>query len=172
MTKLPENSVILDLYKAGLSDAEIGDMYGATSAAVNYRLNLLGIERKPQSNLATAILEAAWPSAETVRTKFTNRTKARRLFAFMRWRLGDETLTAQQLDAAQRFMAYIVQYEVVLDLDGTQEGNPWVWLPRLPEDGRLVIRWPADREMPKGPHLEAISLPAPGSNGDGPGASR
>src|SRR5690349_8690797 len=99
MTKLPENSVILDLYKAGRTDVEIAALYDVTVQAVNYRLNALGIARKPESNTATAILEAAWPSAETGRTKFTSRARARRLWAFMRWRLGDKTLTVQQLDA-------------------------------------------------------------------------
>jgi hypothetical protein len=76
----------------------------------------------------------------------------------MRWRLGDPTLTEKQLRAARQFLTYMRTEDVVLGLDLSQE-IPWVWLPREAQDGRCILRWPPGREMPRGPHLEAISLP-------------
>jgi hypothetical protein len=158
MTKLPDNATLLRFYREGLADAEIAKAYGCTVQAVNLRWAKLGIERRPWSNAATAIIEAAWPTAEYRRARFTQLNRARDLWAFMRWRLGDPTLSARQLHDAQRFITYVREHDVVLGLD-VELSSPWVWLPRQEEDGRLILRWPKDRELPKSSHLEAITLP-------------
>ncbi|MGJ3559617.1 hypothetical protein ACR6C2_16725 [Streptomyces sp. INA 01156] len=158
MTKLPDDEILLGLYREGLSDKQIAQMYGVTFQGVNYRLGKLGIQRFPEKNTAAAIFEAAYPANESRRSDYIHLNRARELFAFMRWRLGDRKLTAKQVSVAKKFAAYVEEHDVVLSLVPTSKA-PWVWLPREPTDGRLVLRWPAGRELPKGPHLAAITLP-------------
>lgn len=88
--------------------------------------------------------------------------------AFIRWRLGDNTLTSTQVHRARAFVAYLKAHSAVLALDWGRNGNPWVYLPRTREDADLVIRWPEGRERPKGAHLEAISLPPESPPGEAP----
>nr|WTB30305.1 hypothetical protein OG781_13150 [Streptomyces sp. NBC_00830] len=160
MTKLPDNETLLRFYREGLSDKEIATAYDVTVSAVNLRFTKLGIERKPWSNTATAIMEAAWPSAEFRRSRFTNYNRARDLYSFMRWQLGDPTLSERQLHNAKLFAKYVRDHDVVLTLDlDLEQQSPWVWVPREGQDGRLVLRWPEGREMPRGPHMAALTLP-------------
>ncbi|MET8403477.1 hypothetical protein [Streptomyces sp900116325] len=159
MTKLPDNDTLRRFFHEGLSDKKIAQTYGCSVQAVNARFTQMGLERKPYSNVATAILGAAWPREEFDRSKFTRFNRARDLSTFMRWRLGDPTLTENQLLRANAFMKYLERRNVVLTLDWSKD-NPWVYMPREPADGRVVIRWPEGQELPRGPHLEAISLPS------------
>ncbi|MFE5542786.1 hypothetical protein ACFQ71_03100 [Streptomyces sp. NPDC056534] len=160
MAKLPDDETLRQYFRDGLSDQEIAEMWGCSYQAVNLRFTKMGIERKPYRNIAAAILEAAWPAAEFSRSRFRF-NRVRDLTTYMRRRLGDDSLTPRQLQRADRFKAYLERNGEVLSLDwdGPEE-NPWVFVPRTPSDGRLVVRWPAGRECPKGLHLEAISLPA------------
>lgn len=64
MSKLPDNDTLRRFYREGLSDKEIAQAYGCSVQAVNARYTAIGIERKPYSNIAAAILEAAWPREE------------------------------------------------------------------------------------------------------------
>lgn len=158
MTKLPDNDTLRRYFREGLSDREIAQAYGCSAQAVNLRFTKLGIERKPFANVAAAILEAAWPRNEFDRSKFSRFNRVRDLSTFIRGRLGDPSLTDRQLQRTDRFVAHLERNGLILTLDWSQE-NPWVFMPREPSDGRLVVRWPEGREMPKGAHLEAISLP-------------
>lgn len=169
MTKLPDNDTLRRFFREGLSDKEIAQAYGCSIQAVNLRFTKIGIERKPFANMAVAILEAAWPRNEFDRTKFGRFNRARDLAVFIRSRLGDPTLTGKQQVRVERFTAHLERNGLILALDWSQE-NPWVFMPREPSDGRLVIRWPEERELPKGAHLEAISLPpSPAESGTGTG---
>ncbi|MFB9346148.1 hypothetical protein ACFFUA_01510 [Streptomyces heliomycini] len=162
MAKLPDNDTLRKFYRDGISNKEIAAAFDVTIQAVNWRLSKMGLQRKPETFTATAILEAAYPTSKDFkRSEFTQLQRARELFCFIRWRLGDKTLSDRQLHMAERFCDYSRARDVVLALDPAQEKSPWVWLPREPADGQLVLRWPADREKPKGAHLEAISLPEP-----------
>lgn len=158
MTKLPDNDKLMRYYREGISDKQIAETYDVTVQAVNNRYKKMGIEKKPWSNTATAIVDAAWPAAELGRSRFTHLNRARELYSFIRWRLGDDTLTERQLSRVRHFAQYSQENEVVLTLDPESE-TPWIWVPRTADDGRLVMRWPEGRELPVGPHLEAISLP-------------
>ncbi|MFC9591509.1 hypothetical protein ACFTUC_17175 [Streptomyces sp. NPDC056944] len=158
MAKLPDDETLRKYFRDGLSDREIADMHGCSYQAVNLRFTKMGLERKPYKNIASAILEAAWPSSQYSREKFRF-NRVRDLTSYMRWRLGDPNLTEKQRERAEYFMGRLRGEGEILALVWSEE-NPWVYLPREPSDGRLVIRWPADRELPKGLHLEAISLPA------------
>ncbi|MFD4608291.1 hypothetical protein ACFWOT_09265 [Streptomyces sp. NPDC058440] len=166
MGSLPDNSTLLKFYRDGLSDAEIAEAYGVSVQAVNKRFARMDIERKPWTNTATAILNTAWPTTKDFkRSEYTHLNRARSLFAFMRWRLGDPTLTDRQLREAERFGMYVRTKKVVLGFDLSSK-NPWVWLPREESDGNLVLRWPEGRETPLGPHLAAITLPDAGDSGE------
>lgn len=165
MAKLPDNATLRRFYREGLSDLAIAKAYGCSVQAVNARYGLMDMPRKPWSNTANAILEAAWPRGEFDRDRFTRYNRARDLVTFIRWRLGDTTLTEKQHLRARNFTKHEKRNGAVLALDWSRDGNPWVFVPREPSDGDLVIRWPEGRELPKGPHLEAISLP---SATDGP----
>lgn len=159
MAKLPKNPELLKLYRNGFSDKEIADMFDVTVQAVNLRLSALGVQRAPFRNSAIKILETAWPSEETRRTEFTHLNRARDLFSFLRWRLGDAGLTKRQLADAARFERIIRNGNVVMDLQPDAKGGPWVLLPREPSDGRMVIRWPEGRELPTGELRKALDLP-------------
>lgn len=158
MTKLPDNETLLRYYREGLTNAQIAEAYGVTHQAVTFRFTKMGIERKPEKNTATAIIEAAFPSSEIRRSDYTQFNRARQLFSFIRWRLGDETLSERQVASAKKLATHELTNGVVLALD-VESKPPWVWLPRTPADGRLILRWPDGRELPKGPHLKAITLP-------------
>jgi hypothetical protein len=158
VTKLPDNETLRRYFREGLTDKEIAQAFGCSVQAVNMRFTQIGLERKPFANVAAAILEAAWPRDEFDRSKFSRFNRVRDLSSFIRSRLGDPTLTEKQLHRAERFAANLELNGLILTLDWSKE-NPWVFAPREPSDGRLVIRWPEGRELPKGPHLEAISLP-------------
>ncbi|MFD4646312.1 hypothetical protein [Streptomyces sp. NPDC058441] len=158
MTKLPDNDTLRRFFREGMSDKEIARAFGCSVQAVNLRFTQMGLERKPFANTAAAILEAAWPRDEFERSRFSRFNRVRDLSSFIRSRLGDPTLTAKQLQRAERFAAHLELNDLILTLDWDEE-NPWVFMPRESKDGRLVIRWPEGRELPKGPHLEAISLP-------------
>ncbi|MEV0470731.1 hypothetical protein [Streptomyces prunicolor] len=159
MTKLPENPELMKLYRNGLSDKEIAERFDVTVQAVNLRFSALGIKRAPFRTSAKEILEAAWPSTETRRTEFVHLNRARDLYAYLRRQLGDKTLTPNQLNAAARFERMIREGEVVLDLQPDSDEGPWALVPRLPSDGRMVIRWPEGRELPTGKLREALNLP-------------
>lgn len=159
MDMLPDDNTMRKFLRDGLSNREIAKRYGVSPQAVNYRFTRMGIQRFPYISTATAILEAAYPTAPGFRrSDYTQRWRARQLFAFMRWRLGDPDLTERQIEAAKHFANRSRKHDVVLAL-APDEPQPWVWVAREPSDGRRVLRWPAGREMPRGPHLAAITLP-------------
>jgi hypothetical protein len=159
MTKLPENPELLKLYRNGLSDKEIAERFDVTVQAVNKRLDAMGIKRQPFSTQVRIILEAAWPAKETQRSKFIGRNRARDLYAFLRRQLGDKGLTPNQLAQAERFERVLREENAVLDFQPDQPEEPWVFVPRTPQDGSRVIRWPEGRELPTGKALKALELP-------------
>ncbi|MDI1454397.1 hypothetical protein NHG22_11335 [Streptomyces sp. ATE26] len=160
MAKLPDDETLKKfLYVDGLTDRQIAAAYGVSIQAVNKRYVKMGIQRKPWMNTATAILDAAWPSTKDFkRSEYTGRWRARELFAFLRWRLGDPTLSAYQLQTAENFSNYARSNDVVLDFDPDRE-TPWMWQPRTLADENLILRWPKGRELPTGEHLKALTLP-------------
>ncbi|MEV5677471.1 hypothetical protein [Streptomyces sp. NPDC052179] len=159
MAKLPDNETLRRFYREGLSDKQIAKAYDCSIQAINARYVDMGMERKPHSNTAAAILDAAWPQSEFDRSKFSRFNRAKDLAVFIRWRLGDPGLTETQQHRVKKFMAYVERHDSVLSIDWSKE-NPWIFVPRKLSDGRRVIRWPEGRELPKGAHLDAITLPS------------
>jgi transcriptional regulator with XRE-family HTH domain len=158
---LPDNETLIKWrYIDGLSDEQIAKAAGVSIQAVNKRWKE---PRKPHTNAAKAILDAAWPTTKDFkRSEYTHFGRAKELMYFMRWRLGDKTLSDTQLRLARRFHAYCVTHNAVLSFDLEAGPNPWVYVPREERDGRLVLRWPDNREKPKGQYLKAITLPPEG----------
>jgi hypothetical protein len=158
MTKLPDNPELLKLYRDGLSDVEIAEMYDVTYQAVNLRLNAMGIRRAPFRAKVAEILESAWPIEEAGRGEYVEKGRHRDLCSFLRLRLGDSGITVRQREGAERFERALKQGAYVMDFrPGLAEPFPYV--PREASDGRLVIRWPEGRELPEGELLEALYLP-------------
>ncbi|WP_326773021.1 hypothetical protein [Streptomyces sp. NBC_01445] len=124
---------------------------------MNLRLTCLGIERKPHSNAASALIAQAWPRADYKRHEITRFSLAHKLWVFIRRNLG-APLTEKQLHQSLAFERYIREHHVVLDLDLPQS-NPWVFRPRLHQDESLVIRWPEDRPKPSLRDLDPLRLP-------------
>ncbi|MGW2448949.1 hypothetical protein [Streptomyces sp. NPDC001675] len=157
MTKLPPNPELQRLYQAGFKDAEIAKMFGATPQAVNSRLVAMGLRQYRQK--VTAILENAWPNSETRRGDFVKFNRYRDLCCFLRGRLGDEKMTANQKRGAERFERAVRKGNHVLDFQPDSE-EPWRFVPREDSDGRMVIRWPRGRDLPRGELRAALDLPA------------
>ncbi|GHE92907.1 hypothetical protein GCM10017776_06710 [Streptomyces griseoluteus] len=131
-------------------------MYGATPQAVNARLVAMGLRRYRQK--VTGILERAWPTSETGRGDFVNLNRYRDLCCFLRWRLGDPDMTANQVRGAKRFERTVRERNSVLDFQ-PEADEPWLFVPRIESDGRMVIRWPQGRELPEGELRAALDLP-------------
>ncbi|MEV5883107.1 hypothetical protein AB0L74_10380 [Streptomyces sp. NPDC052020] len=158
MTKLPDDHTLVKLLRKGLSNQEIAKAYGVTVQAVGWRFARMNIQRRPYSRTAAAILNAAYPSSEFNRTEYTQMYLGRSLIYFLRWRLGDD-LSGVPLRRAKKVAADARDRDAVLHLDVTNAESSWVWLPREPADGQLILRWPAGREKPKGAHLKALMVP-------------
>ncbi|MFF1450155.1 hypothetical protein ACFVYF_18750 [Streptomyces sp. NPDC058274] len=156
MTKLPENPELLKLYRNGMSDKEIAEQFGCTVQAVNLRFVAMGLRQYRQK--VTAILESAWPTSETRRGEFVRFNRYRDLTCFLRWRLGDNELTANQIRGAKRFDRAIREGNCVLDFRPDSD-EPWTFEPRHESDGRMVIRWPEGRPLPEGALRVALDLP-------------
>ncbi|MFF8629671.1 hypothetical protein [Streptomyces werraensis] len=160
MTKLPDDQALLKLVRDGkLSNKEIAASFGVTVAAVSSRLAKLGIHRRPYSYTAQAILNAAFPTGEFKRTDYTQRATGRTLLFFLRWRLGEPDMPKDGLRRAKQMAEFARDNGVVLCLDPENVEEPWRWESRQPSDDCLIMRWPAEREKPKGPHLAALKLP-------------
>ncbi|MFI0553409.1 hypothetical protein [Streptomyces scabiei] len=144
-----------------MTDKEIATTYGCTVQAVNARLVALGLRQYRQK--VTALLETAWPTAETRRGDFVTLNRYRDLCSFLRWRLGDDKLTANQMRGAERFERAIRESNCVLDFQPDTD-EPWAFVPRVKSDGRMVIRWPEGRPMPEGALRVALDLPVMAEN--------
>ncbi|MFJ8946339.1 hypothetical protein ACIRG4_24425 [Streptomyces sp. NPDC102395] len=155
MTKLPPHSELQELYRNGLSDAEIAKIFDVTVQAVNARRVAMGLRKYRQ--MVTGVCEMAWPAAETRRGDFVHLNRYRDLGCFLRWRLGDPEMTANQKRGAERFERTIREGNCVLDFQ-PDSNEPWSFVPREESDGHMVIRWPEGRALPEGELRDALDL--------------
>ncbi|MEV8022510.1 hypothetical protein AB0O76_40705 [Streptomyces sp. NPDC086554] len=94
--------------------------------------------------------------AQAGETSHHNTYPCKLLRAYMRTRLGDETITASNRTDASRFEARLRQKKLVLDYD-REKG--FSYEPRTKEDKNFVLRWPADVPLPDSEeHLRAVTL--------------
>ncbi|WP_043470330.1 hypothetical protein [Kitasatospora sp. MBT66] len=137
--KLPSDSELSRCFIEGMSDPEIAARYGCTRQAVNAARHRLGYGRRPYVNQANALIGTVW----RVQTAAGHQTQGsiQGLRLWLRKRLGDDSLSARQKLTADNFEARIRREEVVLQYDPSSS-NGFSYVPREPQDGHSVIRWP------------------------------
>ncbi|MEU1071543.1 MULTISPECIES: hypothetical protein [unclassified Streptomyces] len=158
--RLPDFNTLVRLSQRGLSDDAIGKEYGTTGQAVNKALVLGGYRRTTTVKLVNELIpwdvKTTKGVAQAGETSHHNTYPCKLLRAYMRTRLGDETITKANITDADRFAGRLRRENVVLDYD-REKGFSYV--PRTPKDGNLALRWPADVPLPEDEtHLRAVSL--------------
>jgi hypothetical protein len=158
VSKLPSDYELLKMRHRGLTDAEIAAQFGASPQAVNKRL--VKHERvRPVSAQVNDYLAARWKIWAPLRgTGHHNRYSAKRLKEWLRWRLGDKTLSQDQLHRARVWEERIRREGIVLCYDPDRPEG-WYYRPREKRDGNLVIDWPEELGFPDEKLRQALQLP-------------
>jgi hypothetical protein len=157
VTSLPSDAELLKLFLLGREDWELAQEYDVTIAAVNKRRIALNMRKKP---IAHAVNELIPWEVKTARRGPSHHSNSRfqGLKVYLRKRLGDQGLSARQAADADRFERRVRRDGVVLDYDpGSDQG--FHFRRRRAEDGRRVLAWPPDVELPSGAELQALDLP-------------
>ncbi|MFJ8041196.1 hypothetical protein ACIRBX_11890 [Kitasatospora sp. NPDC096147] len=157
MARLPSDAELKKLFVLGRSNQEIADQYGVTLQAVAKRLAEQNYYRRPlAAAVVNDILSEAW-SILTVDNGPSHHSSspAQSLKVWMRRRLGDASLSERQAHTADLFEKRLRTRGLVLDYS-RERGFEWV--PRLPTDGHLAIRWPADRAAPSERAARVLTL--------------
>lgn len=162
MTKLPSDAELAKLFHLGVQDVEIAEQYGATVQAVNKRLVGMGLRKKPLAVRVNELVKSLW-DVKTSRTgpSHHNAYILKNLKVYMRVQLGD-TASETQRREAEWLIGRLIRDNVVIDYDRESEQG-WIYVPRRPEDGRRIIRWPAGMALPSEDLQKAMELPDPGS---------
>ncbi|MFF4952860.1 hypothetical protein [Streptomyces chattanoogensis] len=173
MAKLPTDAVLVKLFHLGMSDAEIAAQYGASPQAVNKRYMNMDppLRRQPIAARVTELLTSIW-DIKVDRTGVSthhNKYAVKNLKVYMRMQLGDDTVGETSAASAERMIRRLIRENVVIDYDRSSEEG-WQFVPREPSDGRRVIRWPADKELPGADLQKAMELPEPETDAEEAGA--
>ena len=155
---------LIEHFRAGLNDREIGDLFGVTRQAVQSRRKKLGLERNPVWRKVNELVKYRWEIYLTPDKDSHNRQwPIMRLREWLRYRYGDNSLSPQQLHLSRSWVIERIDRDEVLcyDKDGPQ---PWYYRPRRPEDGRLLIDWPTDLAFPTRRARLALEVPKDLSN--------
>lgn len=161
MAKLPPLMELMEHFHKGLTDPEIAEMYGVRRQAVSKAFRDYGVVRFPVKervgNLLRDVLGVQWHGEK--RGSHHQLAAAKYVRSYLRWRLNDPSLSDRQVTDAKVWCERLKRDEVVLGYDPTTEKG-WFYRPRTPEDGRLVLAWPAGKELPQEPDLrQALELP-------------
>lgn len=153
------DALLVKLFHLDKSDAEIAEQFGITVQAVSKRRMKLDLVRKPVSRQVNEWLATRWKVFSPQEgTGHHNRYSAKALRVWLRRRLGDTTLSAKQVEMADRWERRLRRDNIVLCYDpDTEEG--WYYRPRTPADNRLVIDWPRDLPFPDERFRRALELP-------------
>jgi transcriptional regulator with XRE-family HTH domain len=136
---LPDDWVLLQMRDAeGYTGKEIASRYGVTPQAVSKRFQKMN--RPGQLNLREIL---PWQ----VRERDQGLYAAMRLVSQIKERKGEE-LSDTSLKRLRSWQERLRRDQVVLDYTQVDVGSPWQYVPRIAEDHRLVIRWPAGHEPP------------------------
>ncbi|MFE4513778.1 hypothetical protein ACFRMQ_06200 [Kitasatospora sp. NPDC056783] len=138
--KLPGDSVLSERFIKGKTDEEIAEEYGCSRQAVNLARNRLKYTRRPYSNRANSLIGAVWRVQTSTGHQDENPIQVLRVW--VRLRLGDDSLSARQRTEAINFEARIRREGTVLQYDPSNSKG-FSYVQREPQDGRLVVRWPA-----------------------------
>ncbi|MFD7015906.1 hypothetical protein [Streptomyces sp. NPDC059928] len=158
MTKLPTDAEMAKLFHLGVTDAEIAQEYDVTVQAVNKRFVKMQLRRKPIALRVNELVKSVW-DVKTSRTgpSHHNAYILKNLKVYMRVQLGDTASEAQRREA-DWLIGRLIRDDVVIDYDADTE-HGWAYVPRKPQDGRRIIRWPEGKELPEADLQRAMELP-------------
>ncbi|MGK5626987.1 hypothetical protein [Streptomyces sp. URMC 123] len=155
--RLPDFNALVRLKEQDLTDDEIGAMYDVKGQAVNKALTLGGYYTQAVSR---EVIEKGipWTVKRTEGAGSHHNTYlGKAVMAYLRVAMGDETAKDSHRLAAKRLRARLLRENTVIDYDPrTKDGFKLV--EREERDGDLIFRWPADRALPEGKVLDAITL--------------
>ncbi|MGW2864279.1 hypothetical protein [Streptomyces sp. NPDC001205] len=154
---LPDVHALIRMKEQGLTDDQIGAQYGVSGQAVNKALTLAGYYTRAVSK---EVIEKAIPwtvkrtsSAGSHHTSYL----AKAVMAYLRVAMGDDTAKDSHRLAAKRLRARLLRDGKVIDYDAESEDG-FRLEDREDRDGDLIFRWPADKPLPEGKVLDAITL--------------
>ncbi|MER6912250.1 hypothetical protein ABT354_11300 [Streptomyces sp. NPDC000594] len=159
MAKLPSDAELVKLFHLGADDKALAEEYGVTVQAVNKRFVNLGLRKKPAALRANELVRSIW-DVKTSREgpSHHNAYTVKALKVYLRSRLGDTGLSQTQQREAEWLIGRLVRDNTVVTYDPE---NGWQYAPREPADGRMIVRWPAGKELPKEDLRQALTLPEP-----------
>ncbi|MEV6551761.1 hypothetical protein AB0M57_24025 [Streptomyces sp. NPDC051597] len=159
MTKLPTDAEMTKLFHLGMTDAELAEEYDVTPQAVNKRFVKMKLRRKPIALRVNELVKSIW-DVKTSRTgpSHHNAYILKNLKVYMRVQLGDTASEAQRREA-DWLIGRLIRDGAVIDYDADTESG-WLYVPRKPEDGRRILRWPEGRELPEEDLQRAMELPS------------
>ncbi|KQX43529.1 hypothetical protein ASD97_26000 [Streptomyces sp. Root63] len=153
------DALLVKSFHRGLTDKAIAEEFGISVQAVSKRRMKLGLVRKPISRKVNEGLAARWSIwAPKEGTGHHNAYSAKALKVWLRMRLGDATLSAEQKNLALQWEGRLRDRETVLCYDPNRSEG-WYYRPRTERDGRLVIDWPGDLPFPSEEFKRALELP-------------
>ncbi|MFD7162766.1 hypothetical protein [Streptomyces violascens] len=156
---LPDVNTLIRMKEQGLTDDQIGAQYGVVAQAVNKALTYAGYYTQAVSR---EVIEKAipWTIKRTEAAgSHHNSYLGKAVMAYLRVAMGDETAKDTHRLAAKRLRARLLRDEKVIDYD-PQSKDGFELVDREARDGDLIFRWPADRDLPEGKILDAITLSA------------
>ncbi|MFJ2187816.1 hypothetical protein ACIOJE_07575 [Kitasatospora sp. NPDC087861] len=159
MAKLPSDADLSKLFILGATDLELAKKYGVSVQAVNLRRGNLkmgvwsrGSAVSRVNNMVSEIWDVQSHSGAGSH-HVTSKNQSLRLY--LRMKLKD-SLSERQLRTAQLFEARLRREQAVLDYS---PDDGFMYVPRVPADERLIVRWPEAMSRPEGEQLELWSLP-------------
>lgn len=154
---LPDINTLVRLKEQGLTDPQVGARYGVSPQAVNKALTLGGYYTQAVSR---KVIEKAipWTIKRTEASgSHHNSYLGKSVMAYLRVAMGDETAKDSHRLTAKRLRARLLRDGKVIDYD-PQSKDGFTLVDREERDGDLIFRWPADKELPEGEILDAVTL--------------
>ncbi|WP_370422518.1 hypothetical protein AB8O64_29895 [Streptomyces sp. QH1-20] len=154
---LPDFNTLVRLKEQGLTDSQIGARYGVVYQAVNKALTEGGYYHQAVSREAIdkAIPWTVKRSAEA--GSHHNSYLGKAVMAYLRVAMGDDKVKDSHRVAAKRLRTRLLRDTKVIDYD-SESKDGFKLVDREEGDGDLIFRWPADRALPEGGILDAITL--------------
>jgi transcriptional regulator with XRE-family HTH domain len=158
-TKHLSDAALIELFHEGVSDKDIAAEFGITVQAVSKRRLQLHLPRKSTAQKVAASLRVRWKLRNTQDADSHSRKYANmRLREWLRYRYGDKDLSEDQIRLAKGWVRERMEQQDVLCYNPDLE-EPFYYRARRPEDGRLLIDWPADLPFPSTRFKQALQIP-------------
>ncbi|ARZ66897.1 hypothetical protein SMD11_1236 [Streptomyces albireticuli] len=154
---LPDLNTLIRLKEQDLTDDQIGARYDVSGQAVNKALTIGGYYTQAVSR---EVIEKAipWTVKRTEGSGSHHNTYlGKAVMAYLRVAMGDETAKDSHRLAAKRLRARLLRDEKVIDYDPRSKDG-FKLVDKEERDGALIFRWPADKALPEGKILDAITL--------------